>query len=371
MTQAILFRHLLRHVAAATAAVGIVLLVVLVTYQLAFVLGRAADGQVSASLVPTLLGLSLRNNLNIILPFAVLLGTVIGLGRLYHESEITAAQACGAGNGLLFGAAGIVTALAALLAAWMSFLDAPVAARDVVALRIEALRTAVTRGLVPGEFRSLGQGATLHFRSAGPDGVLRDVFLQRDLPAGDGGGARVQVMLADEARYALSADNDSYLIDLINGNSYEGVPGRGDWRVIAFRQQLLRVPVPRATLPGKPRVDVIGTRELLTATDPRRLAELHWRLAWVLNVLVLGMLAVPLARLRPQQGRHARVPWAVLLFACYAGLLTAGRNMYERGDVPPWLGLWWVHVAGLLLGIAMIRLPPLVASMWWRLRRPG
>jgi hypothetical protein len=43
--------------------------------------------------------------------------------------------------------------------------------------------------------------------------------------------------------------------------------------------------------------------------------------------------------------------------------------MYERGDVPLWMGLWWVHVAGLLLGIAMIRVPPVVAALWWRLRR--
>lgn len=369
MTQAILFRYLLRQIAVATLAVGLVLLVVLVTYQLAFVLGRAADGQVSASMVLPLMGLSLRGNLNIILPFAVLLGTVIGLGRLHHESEIAAAQACGAGNGVLVAAAGVVTTLAAVLAAWMSFVDSPVAARDVVALRTEALRTAITRGLVPGEFRPLGQGAILHFRATAPDGALRDVFMQRDLPPAEDGSARVQVVLAAEARHALSAGNEHYLIDLTDGHSYEGVPGRGDWRVTTFRQQLVRLPLPQATLPGKPRVDVLDTRELLTATDPRRLAELHWRLAWVLNVVALGLLAVPLARLRPRQGRHARVPWAVLLFAAYAGLLTAGRTMHERGDVPLWLGLWWVHLAGLLLGLGVIRLPPMAAALWWRLRR--
>lgn len=368
MTRAILFRHLLRQVALATLAVGVVLLVVLLTYQFAFVLGRAADGQVPASVVPALLGLSLRGNLNIILPFAVLLGTVVGLGRLYHESEIAAAQACGAGNGLLFGAAGAVTALAAALAAWMAFVDAPVAAREVVALRTAALRTAVTRGLVPGEFRSLGQGTTLHFRARGADSGLRGVFLQRDLPAGADGAARMQLVLADTARYVLSADESHYLIDLTDGHSYEGVPGRGDWRVVAFRQQFVRIPVPQASLPGRPRVDVLGTRELVGATDPRRLAELHWRLAWVLNVIVLGLLAVPLARLQPRQGRHARVPWAVLLFAVYAGMLTAGRNLVERGDVPMWLGLWWVHLAALVLGLSMLRLPPLVARIWWRMR---
>ena len=48
------------------------------------------------------MGLSLRGNLVIILPFAVLLGAILGLGRLYHDSEITAAQACGVGTRTLY-----------------------------------------------------------------------------------------------------------------------------------------------------------------------------------------------------------------------------------------------------------------------------
>ena len=45
-----------------------------------------------------LVALSLRDNLIVILPFAVLLGVVLGLGRLYHDSEIAAAQAGGIGT---------------------------------------------------------------------------------------------------------------------------------------------------------------------------------------------------------------------------------------------------------------------------------
>jgi lipopolysaccharide export system permease protein len=167
----------------------------------------------------------------------------------------------------------------------------------------------------------------------------------------------MQVVLADHASYALSADNSYYTIDLADGRSYEGEPGQGAWRITQFRQQRIRVPTPQVTLPGKPRVDVLATGVLLAADDPRLRAELHWRIAWVLDVVVLGLLAVPLARLLPRQGRHARVPWAVLLFAVYAGLLSAGRTMLERGDVPEVIGLWWVHALAIALGLALLRLP--------------
>ena len=348
----IFFRHVLRELALATLLVGAVLLAVLVIYQLAFVLGRAADGQVPGDMVASLVLLSLRSNLPVILPFAVLLGTVMGLGRMYHDSEIAAAQACGVGNGVLFGAAATVTLAAAALAAWISFFDGPAAAREIVDLRVNALRTAVSRALAPGTFRSIGDGTTLYFRAQEADGELRDVFVQRQLPAQDR-PARMQVVLARTARYALSADGRFYLIDLGSGRNYEGRPGGGDWRITEFARQQLRIPAPQTVLPGRPRVDVLGNRELLAATDARRRGEWHWRLAWVLDVLVLGLLAVPLARLQPRQGRHARLPWAVLLFAVYAGLLSAGRTMYERGEVPAWLGLWWVHALALALGWAL------------------
>lgn len=364
----ILFRHVLRDISISTAAVAAVLLVVLLTYQLAFVLGRAADGQISADIVLPLVGLSMRGNLTIILPFAVLLGTVMGLGRLCHDSEMAAALACGMPPRTLYLAAALVTALTALIGGWIGFVDGPHASRRLAELRIEALRTAMTRGLAPGQFRSLGSGVTLNFRSAEPDGTLRDVFVQRDLPP-VGGVARMQVVLADRAHYAVSPDNDYYRIELLDGESHEGAPGRGGWRITRFAQQTIRVPTPAASLPGRPRVDALTVDELRASSDPRFLAELHWRIGWVLITLVLGLLAVPLARLRPRQGRHARVLWAVLLFAVYAGLLSAGRTMLERGDVPRLLGLWWVHAAALLLGLGILRLPR--ATDWLARRRFG
>jgi lipopolysaccharide export system permease protein len=352
----IFFRHVLRDISISTAAVAVVLLVVLLTYQLAFVLGRAADGQISAEIVLPLVGLSMRGNLTIILPFAVLLGTIMGLGRLYHDSEMAAALACGVRPRALYMAAAVVTLLTAVLGGWIGFSDAPHASRRLAELRIEALRTAVTRGLAPGQFRALGSGVTLNFRGVDADGTLHGVFLQRDLPAA-GAPARMQIVLADRAHYAVSPDNDYYRIELLDGESYEGAPGSGQWRVMRFEQQVIRIPTPEASLPGRPRVDALTVRELRASDDPRFFAELQWRVSWVLITLVLGLLAVPLARLRPRQGRHARVLWAVLLFAVYAGLLSAGRTMLERGDVPRSLGLWWVHATALLLGLGMLRLP--------------
>jgi lipopolysaccharide export system permease protein len=362
---AIYFRHVAREVGAQTLIVLLVLLAVLAIYQFSFVLGRAADGQIDGATVMRLAWLTLRTNIGVILPFAVLLGVVMGLGRLYWDSEITAAEASGAGRGVLYAAAASVVLPAAALAAWISFIDGPAAAREAVELRLAALRTQVTRGLAPGSFRSVGEGVTLHFESRDADGGLRGVFLQRDLESPGNAPARMQVVLARRAHYHIDETAGAIDVELRDGYSYEGSPQGLDWQVMQFDRQLLRLPVPQARLPGPPRTDQLPNRLLLASNDPRQLAELHWRIGWVAAVLVLGFLAVPLGRLDPRQGRYARVPSAVLLFGVAAGLLVSGRTLLERGDMPAPLGLWWVHALVLACAALLLGWPKLAA----RLRR--
>jgi lipopolysaccharide export system permease protein len=369
VARGIFYRHVLRDVAVATLGVAAVLLVLLLTNQIAFMLRRAADGQVPASLVGELVMLSLRGNATIILPIAVLLGTVLGLGRLYHDSEIAAAHACGIGRGPLYRSAGLMALLAAALCAWIALVSGPQASQRLLDLRADALRTAVTRGLAPGQFRSLGSGVMLTFTAQDPDGTLREVFVQRAAADPQHPG-RIEIVTAARARYALSADSTNYTVTMYDGESHAGVPGKGDWRRMRFDEQTVRLPTPNASLPGKPRPDVQPTLALVGSPDPILRAELQWRLSSVLSALVLGVLAVPLSQLRPRQGRYARVIWALMLYSLYAGLLILGRTMLERGQSPAWLGLWWVHACVVAVGIGMVNLPRLRDRLSrWRVER--
>ena len=90
-------RYLLREVAQTSVAVTGVLLVVLLSNQLARVLGQAAQSGFPGSVVLTLIGLTTLQQLTLLVPIGLFLGIVLALGRLYHESEMTAMTACGVG----------------------------------------------------------------------------------------------------------------------------------------------------------------------------------------------------------------------------------------------------------------------------------
>lgn len=349
-------RYVGREVLLAVGGVTGVLLAILLTNQLVAVLRRAAEGQVPNSVVFELLWLGAARNLTVILPIGLLLGVVIALGRLYHDSEMTAARACGIGDGATFvPVIGLGLALAAL-AGWLANMAAPQAAQRVFEIRAEADRTAAVRGLAPGRFRDLGGNTTLYFADSTADGTLRDVFIRQLDPA----SGRIAVTTAEMATYRPTADGLTWVVTLQNGRRREGVPGEAQWRTLEFAEQ--RIPVTLSTIPSpRQRVDSMPTLALDRSGDPREAAEFHWRLAMPIMVLLLAVLSVPLSRLAPRQGRYGRVPWALIVYFVYVNLLTAGQTWLERGMIPPSIGLWWAHALIATLCLALLWRPKLAA----------
>ena len=70
--------------------------------------------------------------------------------------------------------------------------------------------------------------------------------------------------------------------------------------------------------------------------------------------LILTLVAVPLSRLRPRQGRYARVGFAIVVYFVYANLLSAAKVWVEKGNLPPATGPWWVHISVLALGLYLV-----------------
>jgi lipopolysaccharide export system permease protein len=111
-----------------------------------------------------------------------------------------------------------------------------------------------------------------------------------------------------------------------------------------FPEGQIPVQVPRVS-DTKVSPEATPTRDLIGSPDLERAAELQWRIALPVMAIVLTLIAVPLSRLRPREGRYGRVVLAVIVFFVYLQLLSAGKVWIARGTVPPWLGLWWVHAA--------------------------
>jgi lipopolysaccharide export system permease protein len=247
----------------------------------------------------------------------------------------------------VMGFAALLTVLLALLTWQVS----PEAAGRVLEVRSEALRAGQFAPITAGRFRTFGGGSTVVYaQSADKDGTLRRVFVERDR------GGYLEVALAQRATHAYSDAGDLHVITLYDGQRYEGVPGERKFRIVRFAENTIPVRLP-ALAGGAVNIKGVSTRVLAASSDPKARAEFHWRIAVPVMALVLAIIAVPIARLRPRQGRYARVGYAILIYFVYFNLISAGKVWIERGVAPEWLGLWWVHLAVALLAAAILYAP--------------
>ncbi len=333
----IIDRYLLREATQSWLAVTGVLLVILVSNQLSRTLQRAAEQSLPREIVMTLIGLSTIENLTVLMPVGLLLAIVLAFGRLYHESEMAAVQACGVGTLRLYRPVAVLATFAAVALAWLAFVGAPDAARRGYTVRSAAVRNAQLADLAPGKFRSFGGGAVFYAQRVDSEGVLHDVFVERTV------GNKIETAVAERARNSVSSDGTVHTVTLYNGTRYDGVAGDPRFRITEFESHGIPVRLPGLTTP-KDRRELMATQDLIGSADRRDQAQLSWRAAAPIMAFVLALLAVPVSRLRPRQGRYARMAHAILLYFIYFTLLSAGKAWIERGTAPAWLGLWWVHL---------------------------
>ncbi len=358
----ILDRYILREVTFTWLAVTGVLLVILVTNQLARVLERAAESRFSREVVLALIGFTSLEYLTVLIPVGLLLAIVLAFGRLYHESEMAAVHACGVGELRLYAPVLSLTFVLAVLLAWLALALAPRAAERVQELRSVGLRDAQFGDLEPGRFRTFGgSGAVFYAAAVAPDGTLEEVFVKRNVDQ------RIEIAVAKRARHHVSEDGLLHTLVLEDGRRYEGIPGRRDFRITEFTEHGIPVRLRAPSITASD-VELKPTMALLASSDPADRAELQWRLSMPLMAFVLTLLAVPLARLRPRQGRYARIGLAILLYFVYANLLSAAKVWVAKGTLSPLVGVWWVHV--LFAGFALFML--FRRALWVRLRpRPA
>lgn len=336
----VLDRYLAREVGQTWLTVTLVLLAILISNQFARILGDAAAGKLPKDAVLTLLGLTSLNYLTILVPLALFLSVMLALGRIYKDSEMAAMNACGVGPLQLYRPLLLLTAVVAAGLGALSLVAAPWALRQVELIRDAAQREAQIEALEAGQFRSSG-GIVFYAEGLTADGQLRNVFLERQR------GAAVEVVVARRAEYKVDAERGLRVMVLYEGRRYEGIPGEPGFRIMDFEEHGLPIAFSGRDS-REPDIEALPVAALLRTEGSAAAAEWHWRLSAPISAVLLVILAVPLSRTRPRQGRYGKLTVAVLVYLFYSNLMGAGRAWLENEQLPAAAGLWWVHavVAG-------------------------
>lgn len=346
-------RYLLKEVVSGWLAVTVVLWLVLVSNKLVRFLGDAADGDIPGDLVFSLLGLQMAWYLILIVPFALALGTVLGLGRLYRDNEMVVLSACGASTARIYRPLLTLACVVALVLAWLALFVGPEVQGQSSRLKDVARQQADMSVLGEGRFNELHSGRfTFYAERLSDDGdSMENLFI---VVRGRDADTSSSMISARTAYRTQDSDSGDDFLVLVDGYRYEGTPGAADYRVMQFDRYGVRVDLPGGSEVVNER-EALPSAQLLASDDLQDIAELQWRIALPLSCIVLAFLAVPLCMTAPREGRYGRLVLAVLLFVIYYNLLGAARVWVGRGDIPVAVGLWWVVLLPLLLGFILLQ----------------
>jgi lipopolysaccharide export system permease protein len=317
---------------------------------------QASLGDLPADFIFQLLTLRLLSDLVLILPLGFFLALLLALGRLYKDNEITAMAACGIpvpvlsiiGFGVIF--AFIVSLFSLLLAPWAEIQRAQ--------LQVQLNTVAEVSGIAAGRFKEFNHGKGIFYVETidKENDTMHTLFVQVNLP-------HKRVVMMAKKGYQIAKEGELFMV-LVDGYRYESSPGHLNYIVTEFAEHRIKIPK-RLDAPRHDKREMMSTYALWFAKEAPLQAELQWRFSLPLTVILLAALAIPLSRTTPRQGHYAKILSGILIYLIYNNLLNIAKKWVERGDVPPWIGVWWVHLALMIIIISLFHLPQLKKGLHW------
>ncbi|OZG72509.1 LPS export ABC transporter permease LptF [Hahella sp. CCB-MM4] len=347
----IILRYLSKQLLISMIAVAGILLLIFMSGRFIKYLADAAAGQLSADVLFAIMGYRLPGFLELILPLGMFIGILLAYGRMYLESEMTVLFACGMTKWQLIKLTMATAGLVSLLVGFMSLYLSPWGMQQVEQIFVDQSKMTEFEMLVPGRFQSLRSGERVTYTEALSDDKreMQNVFIaERDEAQGS-----IAVLAAQRGTQLVDDKTGSRFIVLHQGARYEGRPGELNYRVIDYQSYGVKIAEP-AKEAKRGKAEAIPTKELWSSDDPKERALLQWRISIPLLVPVVALLAIPLSRVNPRQGRFFHLLPAMLIYILYLGLLIASRKSLEKERIPEWIGMWWVHLVFLITALGLM-----------------
>jgi lipopolysaccharide export system permease protein len=159
-----------------------------------------------------------------------------------------------------------------------------------------------------------------------------------------------QVIFAGKATQQTNRNTGRPVLEFSNGYFYEFSRFKDQGRIMQFGKTVMHLE-PKDAARQDYKVKAAATEQLAHSDNLEEIAEFQWRLSAPLSTILLALLGAALARSSPRQGKYAKIPAAIVIFAVYYNLSAIAKKWVGQGVLGAMPGVWWVQIlmAGLLM----------------------
>lgn len=330
-------RYIVAEILKPLVAVSGILIGLFASFSGARYLAEAVTQTMGADVMLQLILLKTAIALEVLIPIALYVAIVLGLGRLYRDQEITALRASGIGSHRIVNAVLLLAVPVGLVIGVLSMIGRPWAYQLSYVLDAQAHAEFNTDRLQAGRFYgNEDSGRVMYVQEKdGASGRMHDVLLFRRKDT------QSEIILARAAeRRAPEAERRAEL-HLFDGTWYRLARAGSNDSTIRFEKLVIFLKESAESIGYKRKA--VSTRSLVGSHLPAEIAELQWRLSRPLATVLLALVAVPLSRSSPRHGKHERTVVAMLVFAVYYNLSGLAQTWVEQGLLGAVPGVWWLH----------------------------
>lgn len=320
------------------------LVLIITSHRFVDYLADAAAGRIPGDLILKLLLMKVLALFPRLLPAAIFFAVILALTRMSSDKEL-----------LIMSGAGIsgIHQLAyifkfafsfAIFVFFVSNFISPWAEERVDQLKIQARQEADIAGISAGRFKEFSRGdRVVYVQGLSEDKqIMNRVFLQvREKN-------RFGVLSSDTARFHQDGNTAGRYVLFENGHRYLGKPDKVDYQMTDFRTYAVLLGRGNNAA-DKRKPESVHSFDLFASDDPGWIAELQWRASFVIATLLLPLFAVMLNKLSFGDNRYVLMIIGILTYFIYSNLISISKTLLTREEIPPYLGIWWVHVLMLML----------------------
>lgn len=321
-------------------------LLILITTTNKFVdyLADAASGRIPAGFVLELLWYRMLAMQPDVMPLLIFLSVTLAMARLTQDNELIVLTAAGFGRNRQLKVVLRFTVVFSLLVISVSFFIAPWAELKVKDLKIRAWEEANISALTSGQFKEINKGkSVVYIENLSDDKMsMQNVFLHINEKG------KESVLKSDSAYFDIDKNTGNRFIVFKKGRRYLGIPGKLDYQTTEYEKYGALIELSERKRSDYDPVSM-STVRLLLSPEPKYQAELQWRISSVLICILLSVLGVFLNQYPFGQKPFALLLLGILIYFIYTNLLGISGTLVEREYLPTYIGLWWVHVAMIIV----------------------
>lgn len=320
-----------------------VVAVILATLFSSFSTARFLAGAVTESLgLAAMLKLVLLKTLialEVLMPIALYVAVVMGLGRLYRDQEISVLRSAGVSEQRIIYSVLIVAIPVGIASGALSLFARPWAYAESYLLNAQAEAELNTDRFQAGRFYgSEKKGRVVYIHDKDNSGrQMKDVFHYIHK------SGTSEIIIASEAHQPEPEAGQRPQVRLTDGFVYRLMHSGTEDTVVQF-DKLVYFTDGGNVLDYKRKAAT--TAALANSDQSRDIAEFQWRLSRPIATILLALIAMPFSRVSPRQEKGERNYYAAaLVFAIYYILSGLAQTWVEQGTLGSMPGVWWLYLA--------------------------